>query len=46
MPPIIGTAMRCISSDAFPSFRRIGSKPATPPRQSSFLAGPVRRRLA
>jgi len=28
MPPIIGTAMRCITSDPVPSFHRIGNSPA------------------
>jgi len=27
MPPIIGTAMRCITSEPVPSFHRMGSRP-------------------
>ena len=29
MPPTMGTAMRCITSEPVPSFHRIGSSPAT-----------------
>ena len=28
MPPIIGVAMRCITSEPVPVFQRIGSRPA------------------
>ena len=28
MPPIMGTAMRCMTSEPVPSFHRIGSRPA------------------